>query len=164
MRSPKKGKHMVFAHAVKLYIADDHHIIIVSGKGRVIDKLQRVDPVALKQQGINPEDVGLVVHGTTVATNAMLERKGARAVLLTTGGLEDVLEIGRQNRDDIYNINANRAEPLVARDDRIGIAERLDSEGNIVTELTKETIEQAISQVTIKQPESVAISLPCNNQ
>ncbi len=113
----------------------------------------------LKKHGVNPQDVNLVVHGTTVATNAMLERKGAKVVLLTTEGLEDVLEIGRQNREDIYSLQARRAEPLVAREDRFGVSERLDSEGNVVLELNDSTIKSAISKVSNRRPDSVAISL-----
>lgn len=113
----------------------------------------------LEKHHIDPHDVDLVVHGTTVATNAMLERKGAKVVLLTTEGLEDVLEIGRQNRDEIYNLHAKRAEPLVAREDRIGVSERLDSEGKVVLELNDSTIESVISNAIKRQPDSVAISL-----
>ena len=113
----------------------------------------------LKTHQIDSQDVDLVVHGTTVATNAMLERKGARVVLLTTEGLEDVLEIGRQNRDDIYNLHAKRAEPLVAREDRIGVNERLDSEGKVVLELNASTIERVTSSAIKRKPDSVAISL-----
>jgi N-methylhydantoinase A len=113
----------------------------------------------LETHHVNPQDVGLVVHGTTVATNAMLERKGAKVALLTTEGLEDVLEIGRQNRKDIYSLHATRAEPLVAREDRFGVSERLDSEGNVVLELNDSTIESVISKVVKRRPDSVAISL-----
>ncbi|MFW9807477.1 MAG: hydantoinase/oxoprolinase family protein, partial [Candidatus Thorarchaeota archaeon] len=113
----------------------------------------------LEMNHIDPQEVSLVVHGTTVATNAMLERKGAKVVLLTTEGLEDVLEIGRQNRDDIYNLYAKRAEPLVTREDRVGVRERLDYEGNVIIELADSTVEQAVEKVTDKKPDSVAISL-----
>jgi len=67
----------------------------------------------LEQSDIKHDDISLVIHGTTVATNAMLERKGANVVLLTTRGLEDILEIGRQQRDDIYALSASRPVPLV---------------------------------------------------
>ncbi|MHA3964604.1 MAG: hydantoinase/oxoprolinase family protein [Candidatus Thorarchaeota archaeon SMTZ1-45] len=108
---------------------------------------------------ISPHDVHLIIHGTTVATNAMLERKGAKVVLLTTKGLEDVLEIGRQNREDIYNLQATRAKPLVSRKNRIGVEERLDSEGNIIIELSDTTVENVVSKAIKKQPDSIAISL-----
>ena len=113
----------------------------------------------LEMNQIDSQEINLVVHGTTVATNAMLERKGARVVLLTTEGLEDVLEIGRQNREDIYNLHAKRAEPLVTRKDRVGVRERLDYEGNVIIELLDSTVEQAVEKVMNKEPDSVAISL-----
>ena len=64
----------------------------------------------LKMYNISPTDISLVVHGTTVATNSMLERKGAQVALLTTEGLEDILEIGRQNRDDIYDLCSEKED------------------------------------------------------
>ena len=67
----------------------------------------------LEKLSMEAEQVRLVVHGTTVATNAMIERKGARVCLITTKGLEDVLEIGRQNRTEIYELCAGRPEVLV---------------------------------------------------
>jgi len=113
----------------------------------------------LRNNNITPDDVSLVVHGTTVATNAMLERKGARVVLISTEGLEDVLEIGRQNREDIYSISASRPEPLVKREDRIGARERLDSEGTPILPLTPESIEDTVTQVLERDTQSIAISL-----
>ncbi|NHI88818.1 MAG: hydantoinase/oxoprolinase family protein [Candidatus Thorarchaeota archaeon] len=113
----------------------------------------------LEMNYINSQSIELVVHGTTVATNAMLERKGAKVVLLTTEGLEDVLEIGRQNRDDIYSLRAERAEPLVDRTNRIGVHERLNSEGKALIELTDATISSVISKATASQPDSIAVSL-----
>ncbi|MFW9962220.1 MAG: hydantoinase/oxoprolinase family protein, partial [Candidatus Sifarchaeia archaeon] len=113
----------------------------------------------LETHQIDPRDVHLVVHGTTVATNAMLERKGANVVLLTTEGLEDVLEIGRQNREDIYDLHATRANPLVSRENRIGVEERLDSEGNVIIELSNNTVENAVTEAIEREPDSIAISL-----
>ncbi|MFX1369586.1 MAG: hydantoinase/oxoprolinase N-terminal domain-containing protein, partial [Promethearchaeota archaeon] len=89
----------------------------------------------LEEYSINPNDIHTVVHGTTVATNAMLQRNGANVCLITTAGLEDVLEIGRQDREEIYSINATRPRPLVKEEDRLGVQERLDSNGNIITPL-----------------------------
>jgi len=106
-----------------------------------------------------PKDIALVVHGTTVATNAMLERKGARVILLTTKGLEDVLEIGRQHREDIYSLSASRPTPLVERENRIGVEERLDSEGESIVELDRESLNESIEQALARKPESIAISL-----
>ncbi|MHA1137332.1 MAG: hydantoinase/oxoprolinase family protein [Candidatus Thorarchaeota archaeon] len=113
----------------------------------------------LKNNNITPDDVSLVVHGTTVATNAMLERKGAKVVLITTEGLEDVLEIGRQHREDIYSVSASRPEPLVNREDRIGVRERLDSEGTPILPLTRDSIDDVVTRVLDRNTQSIAISL-----
>src|ERR671930_1700316 len=66
-----------------------------------------------------------VVHGTTVGTNALLERRGARAALVTTAGFEDVIEIGRQARPELYNLNAVKPPPLVPSELRFGVKERV---------------------------------------
>ena len=70
-----------------------------------------------------------LLHGSTVATNGLLERKGARVILVTNRGFEDVLEIGRQNRPQLYALVGHRPPPLVARDDRLGIGGRLGPGG-----------------------------------
>jgi len=113
----------------------------------------------LEYNNLKHEDVSLVVHGTTVATNAMLERKGAKVVLLSTEGLEDVLEIGRQHREDIYSLSASRPEPLVERENRIGVKERLDSEGIPILDMNRESIDDAVKLVLHRNPQSIAISL-----
>src|SRR6185369_16458693 len=76
-----------------------------------------------------------IVHGTTVATNALLERKGARTALITTEGFEDVIEIGRQARPDLYNLMVSRPAPLVLRELRFGVTERVGPAGEIITPL-----------------------------
>src|ERR1700757_973365 len=73
-----------------------------------------------------------LLHGTTVGTNALLQRKGARVALITTAGFEDVIEIGRQARPKLYDFFFDKVEPLVPRDLRIGVHERTDPEGNIL--------------------------------
>jgi len=113
----------------------------------------------LKMHNLSPTEISLVVHGTTVATNSMLERKGARVALLTTEGLEDVLEIGRQNREDIYDLSASRPEPLVQRNYRIGVKERLDSEGNPIIDLSPSEVNSVVSKILEIKPEAIAISL-----
>ncbi len=113
----------------------------------------------LRNHNITPDDISLVVHGTTVATNAMLERKGERVVLISTEGLEDILEIGRQHREDIYSVSASRPEPLVIREDRIGVRERLDSEGTPIIPLTRDSIDHVVTQVLDLGSKSIAISL-----
>src|SRR5271155_1748700 len=70
-----------------------------------------------------------LLHGTTVGTNALLQRKGARVALITTAGFEDVIEIGRQARPKLYDLFFDRVEPLVSRELRFGVKERTDSKG-----------------------------------
>src|SRR6267142_6412716 len=73
-----------------------------------------------------------VVHGTTVGTNALLERRGARTALVTTSGFEDVLVIGRQARPELYNLNAVLSPPLVPENLRFGLRERVTSAGEVL--------------------------------
>jgi N-methylhydantoinase A len=93
--------------------------------------LQGLDDLTEAIQG-RPIDL---THGSTVATNALLTRKGAKTALITTAGFEDVIEIGRQNRTELYNLAYHRPPPLVPRQLRFGLRERLDEHGNIVTPL-----------------------------
>jgi N-methylhydantoinase A len=95
--------------------------------------------------GARPADGTIITYGSTVATNAVLERKGARVVLVTTAGFEDVLEIGRQTRPDLYALEPSKPPPLVARAQRLGIAERLTYEGETLEPLTAATLRDAVS-------------------
>ncbi|MFW9909032.1 MAG: hydantoinase/oxoprolinase family protein [Candidatus Thorarchaeota archaeon] len=113
----------------------------------------------LDREGVSPSEVKLLVHGTTVATNAMLERKGATVCLITTKGFEDVLEIGRQNRTDIYDIHATRPMPLVERSDRIGVLERVDWQGEPIIPLSQSEIDRIVLEISTRKPDSIAISL-----
>src|ERR1700726_2055075 len=74
----------------------------------------------------------VLLHGTTIGTNALLERKGARTALVTTAGFEDAIEIGRQNRPKLYDFFFDRLEPLVVKDLRFGINERTASDADIL--------------------------------
>ncbi len=100
-----------------------------------------------------------IVHGTTVATNALLERKGARTALVTTAGFEDVIEIGRQARPEIYNFMVTRPAPLVARHLRFGVEERIASDGRVINKLTPAQIESIVEHIAKSQAESVAVCL-----
>src|SRR6202035_1495149 len=83
-------------------------------------------------QKITHEGALVLLHGTTVGTNTLLERKGARTALVTTAGFEDAIEIGRQNRPKLYDFFFDRLEPLVPKDLRFGINERTASDGAIL--------------------------------
>ncbi len=113
----------------------------------------------LEMSGTEGDRVDLVVHGTTVATNAMLQRSGATVVLVTTEGLEDVIEIGRQNRDEIYARMASRPEPLVRREMRIGVHERTGPDGEAIIPLTPDEIERVRTAVDERESDAVAVAL-----
>jgi N-methylhydantoinase A len=100
-----------------------------------------------------------VVHGTTVGTNALLERRGARVALVTTAGFEDVIEIGRQARPRLYDLDAVKPPPLVPRELRFGVRERVAASGEILEPLTDEEIAELIAKLKRATPESVVVSL-----
>ena len=100
-----------------------------------------------------------IAHGTTVATNALLERKGARTALITTAGFEDVIEIGRQARPDLYNLNVLRQPPLVPGELRFGVEERIGPDGSVITRLHNKELTRLKRELTNARVESVAISL-----
>lgn len=100
-----------------------------------------------------------VVHGTTVGTNALLQRRGARIALVTTQGFEDVLVIGRQARPELYNLNAIKPPPLVADELRLGVRERVVASGEVVEPLEERELEALVSKVKRAGVEAVAISL-----
>jgi N-methylhydantoinase A len=100
-----------------------------------------------------------VVHGTTVGTNALLQRRGARTALVTTKGFEDVLAIGRQARPELYNLDAVKAPPLVPDDLRLGVRERVSARGQILEALDPAEVEKLIKKLRRARAESVAICL-----
>jgi len=100
-----------------------------------------------------------IIHGSTVATNALLERKGARTALVTTRGFRDILTIGRQVRADIYDFFADRPEPLVPPERCLGITERVDHRGQVLIPLQQAEIPTLIQALRAQDVESVAISL-----
>ena len=121
------------------------------------------DPVAalldaLNHVGANQPHV-LLAHGSTIATNALLERKGARVVFLGTEGFVDLIEIARQNRVGIYDARAARVTPLVPPEDRVGVRERLAADGSALIPLTQEAIEETRRRVEALRPEAIAICL-----
>ena len=101
----------------------------------------------------------ILLHGTTVGTNTLLERKGARTALVITAGFEDAIEIGRQARPKLYDFFFDRVEPLVPADLRFGIEERTASNGEILTAPTPADLKSLAAQLTAKRPDSIAISL-----
>jgi N-methylhydantoinase A len=114
------------------------------------------------ETGANSEhsvQLRLLPHGTTTATNAVLERKVARTVLVTTDGFADVLQIARQDRPALYDLVVTRPEPLVPHDRVVTVIERTGPDGEVVIALTDEEIKRVVRRVEGLEPESVAISL-----
>ncbi|MEC7748926.1 MAG: hydantoinase/oxoprolinase family protein [Chloroflexota bacterium] len=109
----------------------------------------------VKETGVTSAEF---VHGSTVATNALLEGKGARTALVTTMGFEDVLEIGRQSRAELYNFEMDRAPALAPWELRFGLPERIDHTGAIVEDLTQEAIQTLIGLLEESKAEAVAVS------
>ena len=101
----------------------------------------------------------LLLHGSTVATNALLERRGARVVLFTNAGFEDVIEIGRQNRPQLYALVGHRPPPLVERDDRIGVTGRLGPDGVEIDPLDPGQLERLADEARSRKAESIAVCL-----
>jgi N-methylhydantoinase A len=97
------------------------------------------------------------VHGSTVATNAILERRGARAALLTTEGFRDVLEIGRQTRLHLYALHPAKHEPLIPRERCVEVPERVDKEGRVLVPLDEEALEAALDRIQASGAEAVAV-------
>ena len=112
----------------------------------------------LAESGMQPSDTGLIIHGTTLATNALIERKGARTALLTTEGHRDALAMAYENRFEQYDINIDRPEPLVPRYLRLPIAERLDRNGKVLIPLNRKSVELSIKTLDEHEIESLAIT------
>lgn len=108
--------------------------------------------------GVTMQDLD-VVHGTTVGTNALLQRRGARVALITTRGFEDVLVIGRQARPELYNLNAIKPAPLVSDELRFGLNERVVASGEIIAPLKEHELKTLRRKLKGSNIESIAISL-----
>jgi N-methylhydantoinase A len=108
---------------------------------------------------LNPSKLATIAHGSTVATNALLERKGAKTALVITKGFEDIIEIGRQTRPDLFDLQQDKPDTLVKAENRFGIEERMDHKGNIVTELTDVSIKSLVKSVKNADIDGVSVSL-----
>ena len=120
----------------------------------IIEGLRRVEKITGARL-FNVE----VIHGTTVGTNALLERRGARTALVTTAGFEDVLAIGRQARTALYDLSASRPQPLVPDELRFGVKERVTASGEVLEELNERELARLVNKLKRARVESIAISL-----
>ncbi|WP_424811862.1 hydantoinase/oxoprolinase family protein [Roseococcus sp. YIM B11640] len=113
--------------------------------------------VALQRASLQPGDIELLIHGTTLATNALIERKGARTALLTTEGFRDVLALGNESRYDQYDLNIDLPQPLVPRRWRLPVPERLDNTGQVLKPLDEAALRAHIPFLRAEGIESLAI-------
>jgi N-methylhydantoinase A len=113
----------------------------------------------LRSAGIGGENVDMVLHATTVATNAVLERKGAETGLITTEGFRDVLIIGRQKRYETYDLYIDKPKALVRRRHIAEVAERVGADGGVVSPLDEASIDRAIDAMAASKRQAIAVSL-----
>ncbi len=124
------------------------------------DPSQAVETVlveTLRRAGIDPAEIQTLVHGTTLVTNAIIERKGARTALLTTAGFRDSIEIGRENRYDLYDLMLEAPRPLVPRYLRFDIPQRTLADGSTLHELDEAHVERLGRELAERAIEAVAI-------
>ena len=113
--------------------------------------------VVLERAGLTAADLALVIHGTTLATNAVIERKGARTALITTEGFRDVLALGNESRYDQYDLNIELPQPLVPRRWRLPVQERLDNTGKVLLPLDEAAVARQVEFMMREGVEAVAI-------
>jgi N-methylhydantoinase A len=121
------------------------------------DAIMKGLKVLLEREGLQPSQVDVIVQGTTLATNALIERKGAKTALITTEGFRDILELRRETRYDLFDLFIEMPEPVVPRDFRLGVRERIDKDGNIVTELDESQLKSVLHQLIGQGAESIAV-------
>ncbi len=135
------------AHSIKLLTTPD------APERAVLDGVRAI----LAEAKVAAADVTLVVHGTTLATNALIERKGARTALLTTEGFRDSVEMAWEHRFEQYDIYMERPDPLVPRDLRFGIPERVASDGAVLLALDEKAVRAVAMELRQRKIEAVAV-------
>jgi N-methylhydantoinase A len=121
----------------------------------IIDGMQQVCAKA----GISSQQIGQIIHGTTLATNALIERRGAKTALITTKGFRDVIEMRTESRFEQYDLNLTLPEPLLPRERRYVLEERLDAQGNVLIPLDRSGIEALADELAQAGYESIAVGL-----
>src|SRR3984957_9333643 len=111
----------------------------------------------MRQVGSEPPEIVYFGHGTTVATNALIQHRGAKTGLITTDGFRDLLEIGRQKRPDLYDMNVDKPMPLVTRDLRLEVSERLRHDGSVETPLDEAALRDAVRRLKAAGVQAVAV-------
>jgi N-methylhydantoinase A len=135
------------AHAIKVLTTTD------APERGVMEGVRTI----LAEAKCRPAEVGLVVHGTTLATNALIERKGAHTALITTEGFRDSLEIAWEHRFEQYDIYMERPEPLMPRDLRFGVPERVAADGAVLLALDEQAVRTVAAELRRRKIEAVAV-------
>jgi len=121
----------------------------------IVDGMQQVCAKA----NVTASQISQIIHGTTLATNALIERRGAKTALITTEGFRDVIEMRTESRFEQYDLNLELPEPLLPRQMRYTVPGRIDAGGNELKPLTREDIELVVDQIIAARYESVAVGL-----
>ena len=108
---------------------------------------------------ISPADISQIIHGTTLATNALIERRGAKTALITTDGFRDVIEMRTESRFEQYDLNLNLPEPLLPRNMRYTVKERMDASGNVLVDLDLAEVDNVVEKIRVAGYDSVAVGL-----
>jgi N-methylhydantoinase A len=144
-----------------LLTRDGHFVTrkVLSTSGNYAEAIFTGIAEVLQEAGIPGGNLKELIHGTTVATNAIIERRGARTGLVTTEGFRDLLEIGRLRLMRLYDMDQERPAPLVRRRWRFEVAERLDHHGGVIRPLDHDSLEEAIAAIAVENLESMAVCL-----
>ena len=142
----ERGRDRYSTKVLTTYAAPEDAII--EGMQKVCDK-----------SSIPPSAIGQIIHGTTLATNALIERRGAKTALITTQGFRDVIEMRTESRFEQYDLNLKLPEPLLPRNRRYVVNERIDAQGNILKALQREEIERLAEELGQAGYESIAVGL-----
>jgi N-methylhydantoinase A len=167
----REGRHLIYLNEEKMRIGIDiggtftDFVAFDEEKGtfntyKVLSTPK--NPAQAVFNGLEELDYGespFIIHGSTIATNALLERKGARTALISTQGFRDVIAIGRQVRSELYDFFAHRPEPLVPEEMRLEIKERVDHRGNVLTPLNEDAVKDLCESMQDLDAESIAICL-----
>ena len=121
----------------------------------IIDGMHQV----CSKAGVSPSQVDQIIHGTTLATNALIERRGAKTALITTEGFRDVIEMRTESRFEQYDLNLNLPEPLLPRQMRFTVGGRVDANGKILVDIDRAEVEAVVDQIAKAGFESVAVGL-----
>jgi N-methylhydantoinase A len=121
--------------------------------GAIVEGIKKI----LEMKNAKSVDVDYLAHGTTVSTNALIEKKGAKLGLITTRGFKDLMEIGRQNRPSLYNLLAQKPEPLILPGMNFGVTERIRFDGSIETPLDEDDVRKTIKLLKSRGTEAIAV-------